>query len=503
MKLNKEWFESAFTSVSPWSSNRVASHRIAWVRVYGVPLPAWNKECFSKVIGEMSREATMVSIDEASLTWEVLEYARLKVRVQNAGSVRWARRMQINDLRCSILIEEEPNGGLGWGCQEKSWEDSSDSVSSSETYVEDTAASVRSGEELNRFSYGVGRRSVREDEGGREEGEGEQSLPKSTLPFLDSVKGGQGKGKGNATKGVRQGHKEQDGSHAVKSPDQVCGGACTSNSRLSEAAKAVIDVECFINQNFFTKVVGRVCDVEARFSESGPNALTQKEEGDEGHSCPLMKEVDGPRGVESHAVGEIGSEANESSLVSARHDDEVVSPNNSIDGTQMIGGGMLPKKLVCKAQPFCCTGQTSVDDGNVGVGSPLSLGGDGAMVKSRSNSPPRRRKKKGFADLGASCPHPRRSVRLSAKYSKARSVAPFREGFSSISISDTGIRICNSRLCDPVNVEEPVSLGAVGKQVGLACRGEEEEVVKEYGCMEIRDTEVLVGSKSGVNNVPS
>jgi len=171
-----------------------------------------------------------------------------------------------------------------------------------------------------------------------------------------------------------------------------------------------------------------------------------------------MKEVVGPGGTESHAAERRGIEVFEGSLESARHEDEVVSPVNSLDGTQMSGSGMLPKKLVCKAQPYCYTGQISVDDGNVGVVSPLSLGADRAMVKSRSNSPSRRCKKKGIAELGDSCPHPRRSVRLSAKHPQVGPMVHYREGSSSISISDTDIRICNSWLCDPVNAVEPDSL---------------------------------------------
>jgi len=76
---------------------------------------------------------------------------------------------------------------------------------------------VRSGEEQDRLRYEDVRWLAGEDRGGEEEGEGEQSLHKSTFPFLDPGKGGQGKGRVIATKGVRQGHKEQDGSPAVKS----------------------------------------------------------------------------------------------------------------------------------------------------------------------------------------------------------------------------------------------------------------------------------------------
>jgi len=41
----------------------------------------------------------------------------------------------------------------------------------------------------------------------------------------------------------------------------------------------VIDVECFINQNMSSMVVGWEYNFEARSSEGGPNASTQKEEG--------------------------------------------------------------------------------------------------------------------------------------------------------------------------------------------------------------------------------
>ena len=274
MKLNKGWFESVFSSVSPWSFSSGASHRIVWVRCDGLPLPMWNKECFAKVIGELPREAAVVSIDEATLTWEVLEYARLQVRVQNAGSVRWARRIQINDHMCSILVKKEPNGCLGWGCKENlPWDDSSDSVSSSETYVEETAFSVRSGEEQNRLSCGDVRRSEGEEGGGEKVREGEHPWSKSTFPLLEPGKGGQGKGRISASKGARQGHKEQDESLSVISPGQVCGGACYSNPILHEAAKTVTDVECLINQIMPSEVVGLVNNLEAHSSKSGPNAL--------------------------------------------------------------------------------------------------------------------------------------------------------------------------------------------------------------------------------------
>jgi len=129
-----------------------ASHKFVWVRCYGVPLPFWNRDCFTKVLGELSTSASLMSIDDSTLSWEVLEYARLRVRIVNNGNVKMARRMKINNHICSIIVEEEPLGFSGGGCiVSLSCGDSSDSVSSSETYVEETTLSVRSGVKKTRL----------------------------------------------------------------------------------------------------------------------------------------------------------------------------------------------------------------------------------------------------------------------------------------------------------------------------------------------------------------
>ena len=151
IKLNKEWFESVFTSFEPWSEKCIASHKVVWVRCYGLPLSLWNKECFSKVVGD---KATIVSIGKATLLWENLEYAVLQVRMPKSQSVGMAADMKINNNLYSIRIEEEVICGNRGSCM-CIYDDggSSDSVSSSETYVEDTA-SVNSCEEEGKFGVG-------------------------------------------------------------------------------------------------------------------------------------------------------------------------------------------------------------------------------------------------------------------------------------------------------------------------------------------------------------
>ena len=126
---------------------------------------------------------------------------------------------------------------------------------------------------------------------------------------------------------------------------------------------------------------------------------------------------------------------------------------------------------------------------------------EGPNLKCRSNSPPTRRKKKGLLELGDSCSYPRRSARLSSRVASARPSELFRTGMPSVSVSDVDINLCNSRIRAKVDLAEPASVWAIGKQIAISCCEEEEEVVKEYGCMDDRDEEVAMGSKAGGRNV--
>lgn len=141
------------------------------------------------------------------------------------------------------------------------------------------------------------------------------------------------------------------------------------------------------------------------------------------------------------------------------------------------------------------------DGGPVGVKPPgasislIPVGEEGVRERSKSNSP---YLKKGLADLGEPFSHPRRSARLSLRYAQVASSANHRNKISLTSISDKDINNCNSRLHHMCVMEEPPNLWEVGKKCGLFCRGEEDEVIKEYGSMEERDLEVVNCYKEGI-----
>jgi len=93
IKLNKSWFTSVFEDLEPWSASFVASHKLVWARCYGLPLPLWNKDCLSKIIGEMEDR---ISIDEETEQWENLEYVRIRLRVIKTSRIGITNGYRIN-----------------------------------------------------------------------------------------------------------------------------------------------------------------------------------------------------------------------------------------------------------------------------------------------------------------------------------------------------------------------------------------------------------------------
>jgi len=104
------------------------------------------------VVGE---SITLVSVDTSTLLWENLEYARLQVHSSLSCNIRTVKSMRINNHTYSILIEEEASvtyGGIhmAYHCDF----DSSDSVSSTETYIEETLLSTKSCKEGEKSGSG-------------------------------------------------------------------------------------------------------------------------------------------------------------------------------------------------------------------------------------------------------------------------------------------------------------------------------------------------------------
>jgi len=168
IQLNKEWFESVFDVLNPWSESYLADHIIVWARCYDLPFSLWNKDYFSKVVGEI---ASLISVDKATESWEIIEYVRLQVRVPRSCRASLSKGMCINGEIYSINIKEEDprvHGGL------RRWRSNlyttSECVSSLESFVEETVVSEDNvfREELQVYEEGLGEEGAGSGSGGRQ-----------------------------------------------------------------------------------------------------------------------------------------------------------------------------------------------------------------------------------------------------------------------------------------------------------------------------------------------
>jgi len=157
--------------------------------------------------------------------------------------------MQINKQRCCILIEEETlvyYGDLnmvnecGYG--------SSVSVSSSDTYVEETAFSTRSGEEEIQSGFREVVRSKGEEVVGETAEDGEQSRQKINLPFGKSYPKNlscQRSGCSSFMNEESLGQRVAQGADLDCDPTQNRKYSSNGYAENAELEKAVIEVECY------------------------------------------------------------------------------------------------------------------------------------------------------------------------------------------------------------------------------------------------------------------
>jgi len=101
---NKEWFGDIFDSLVPWDNSFSVSGKVAWVRIRGLPLMFWNRQCF-ELIGELVGK--FIEVDEATEAREILEFARLRIKIPAGGNANVVKSIIINDYRCRITFEED------------------------------------------------------------------------------------------------------------------------------------------------------------------------------------------------------------------------------------------------------------------------------------------------------------------------------------------------------------------------------------------------------------
>ncbi|ESW15862.1 hypothetical protein PHAVU_007G108700, partial [Phaseolus vulgaris] len=101
---NKDLLDGIFESIVPWDDSFAVGKKFVWVRCRGIPLALWSNQCFESV---GSLVGALVEVDNATVTREVVEFARLRVRIPVGSDTRMVKQVQINGTFCNVSFEEE------------------------------------------------------------------------------------------------------------------------------------------------------------------------------------------------------------------------------------------------------------------------------------------------------------------------------------------------------------------------------------------------------------
>jgi len=425
-----------------------------------------------------------------------------------------SKGFRINGVVHNINIVEEvaSYGGVDPICKcALNHDSSSDSVSSTETFVENTIMSVDSGNLDDGDEVGNWRRPEKTDG----EGSGGSTTETKKAPekeCLECVEGCQKKRDLPFTrKELSKPDLPVDGSSL--SANQKMNDACASMQKSLANLVEVVGISSNLNS--------RPNSMEAHSSESCQQAhLGNKSDCGSGvgaaagrvwvveasgnHStardnkrCTLFATV-GDKENNNIAMACKGMQKENEEAVDQERKDEEQEGTGEVPGvagsqkrkgkSQTLAEGSVLGTQMLAEQAFESTEEVRM---KTTLNLPCLLAAEDTIFGSKCETPLRRRKMKGLRNLVEPSTHPRRSLRLSEKSSQVKKDLLAREGSLSMSISNGDIGNCNSCLRYNEILEEPTKLWDQGKQIGLVCRKEEEEVIQEYHCMEDRDLEFM------------
>ncbi|KEH19396.1 DUF4283 domain protein [Medicago truncatula] len=101
------FFGMLFDNIHKWSEQDTRYERGAWLRVYGVPIHAWNDDFFRMCVNRVGR---FIHLDECTADRARLDYARILILMPQIEIVNSTPEFLIDDRKHFIKLVEE------WGC---------------------------------------------------------------------------------------------------------------------------------------------------------------------------------------------------------------------------------------------------------------------------------------------------------------------------------------------------------------------------------------------------
>jgi hypothetical protein len=76
MEDAKDWLDQWFTEIRPWSPDDIDHERTIWLRIFGVPIHAWNLNFFTQVVKPWG---TFINADDGTTKKKTMDVARIMI----------------------------------------------------------------------------------------------------------------------------------------------------------------------------------------------------------------------------------------------------------------------------------------------------------------------------------------------------------------------------------------------------------------------------------------
>ncbi|CAJ2667463.1 unnamed protein product [Trifolium pratense] len=106
----KEFFQLVFSSWTRWDKDEGSYRRGAWVRLYGIPLHAWNEQFFKLCVLDCGR---FLRPDSDSVEKDRLDFARVLIATPELDIINRSETILVNGTTVEIKIVEEWGYTLG------------------------------------------------------------------------------------------------------------------------------------------------------------------------------------------------------------------------------------------------------------------------------------------------------------------------------------------------------------------------------------------------------
>ncbi|MCH96036.1 DUF4283 domain protein, partial [Trifolium medium] len=104
VKDTEEFFQHWFKEIKEWSPEAMIAERYTWIRLFGVPVHAWNRHFFAKVC---ITNGSLINLDSATENKRRLDVARCLVRTTAMESINKVIKVKISGRVFAIRMVEE------------------------------------------------------------------------------------------------------------------------------------------------------------------------------------------------------------------------------------------------------------------------------------------------------------------------------------------------------------------------------------------------------------